>query len=243
MWDQWQHWGNGVNLREGSAKGAVVSDLIMSVDRGPKSCSPVPHDPLFLLNFKYLQCTLSMTNNGLGGLEAGKHEKSHMFWTSSWPRCICRQRGDKAACVCLCGATVSECMLARAVYTGKCALYNSVCGRNQFTKDNCTFPEGGEEEMKGNKRMSLHHCAQMALMRTMIVSKWIQLRSCYSQTWWISMYSCGDSLSPRDNEKLLTTSHPVPNELISCQTVWQLNGNRREASRNAHPGRCWLCGS
>ena len=40
-----------------------------------------------------------MTNNGLGGLEAGKHEKSRMFWTSPWPRCMCMLRGDKAASV------------------------------------------------------------------------------------------------------------------------------------------------
>lgn len=48
---------------------------------------------------------------------------------------------------------------------------NSVCGRNQFAEDNCSFPRGEEEAMKGNERLSLHDCTQMALMGTMIISK------------------------------------------------------------------------
>lgn len=52
-----------------------------------------------------------------------------------------------------------------------CLMCNSVWGRNQFTEDNCSFPSGEEEAMKGNERLSLHHCIQMALMGTMFISK------------------------------------------------------------------------
>lgn len=48
---------------------------------------------------------------------------------------------------------------------------NSMCGRNQFTEDNCSFPRGEEEAMKGNERLSLHHCTHMVLMGTMIISQ------------------------------------------------------------------------
>lgn len=130
-----------------------------------------------------------MTNNGLRGLEVDGHEKSRMFWTSSWPRCMCMRRTDKAACVCM----LRWYGKPREGGAGYRARDWSRFGvrLELIYKGNCTFPEGKEEAVKGNKRMSRHRHAQMVLMRTVIRTKWIQLRSCYSQTSWISVYSSG----------------------------------------------------
>lgn len=53
--------------------------------------------------------------------------------------------------------------------------------------------------MKGNEKLSLHHCTQMVLMGTMIISKWNQLQGCYSHTSQVFISSCGHSHSVRES--------------------------------------------
>lgn len=76
---------------------------------------------------------------------------------------------EKTQCVGICAREGSGAGLSGFVCM--CLMWNSVWGRNQITEDNCLFPRGEGQAMKGNERLSLHHCTQMALMGTMIISK------------------------------------------------------------------------
>lgn len=123
------------------------------------------------------------------------HKQNHTFCISSQPRCMLPHRKGYSA--------LPTCVQHDSKQEKGCAglsgfmcmrlMCNLVCGRNQFTEDNCSFPRGEEEAMKGNERLSLHHCTQLALTGTMIISKWIQLWGCYSHTSPLFMSSYGHS--------------------------------------------------
>lgn len=176
--DRWAQQSNGVNLRIGYAQGGVDYQLITTATEFFSTSS----------TWAYLRSKMASAHRAwqilLRGLEASKHKKNHMFWIFSWPVFALRKRSS-VVCLQVCSMTTKwekRDAGQSGFFMCMSLMSNSVCGRNQFTEDNCSFPRGEEEAMKGNERLSLHHCTHMVLMGTMIISQWIQLQGWYFRT-------------------------------------------------------------